>query len=392
MLLLWHRKHITHLSISVFKSRVSKYGVINVKVSRVGDQIQILVFGFSICLPLLVMVMGMSDNQPTSENRVLADFPKVNSMPIEDVPQKIDDWYNDHFGFREQLVKLHAQFYVDALKTTETENVIVGQDDWLFLKGTRSSAAGINFKAWADHLKAKQEWLKLQGIEYLFVVSPNKATIYAEFLPANLPLLNPTPIEQFLTQMKGTEVRSIDLREPLRSAKSKGIVYHKNNTHWNDFGSYVVYREICSQVKLSMASSPYEIADFTIQQIEHQGDLPPLIGLEQSALTEDWTLKSTRRAERVKTSNPLFPEEIQPRFFETTQPGQKLLVIHDSFFNDRSGKTGVNSLLAEHFRQSLFLRNSVISLTQLKEIVKDQKPNLVIEEIVERNLKLGPPD
>src|SRR5471032_1208221 len=77
-------------------------------------------------------------------------------------------------------------------------------------------------EAWRDLLQGRHDWLAQRGIRYLFVIPPDKHTIYPEHLPDWLVTAARPPqrLDQFIQYMKAhSDVPVLDLRQTLLDAK-----------------------------------------------------------------------------------------------------------------------------------------------------------------------------
>ena len=137
---------------------------------------------------------------------------------------------------------------------------------------------------WADVLQGRQNWLASHGIRYLFVIPPNKVSIYPEYLPDTIVQgEGPTRLDQLVAYLKeNTRVEFLDLRPPFRDAKSRGVLFYPNNTHWNDLGGIIAYQHICHRLQHWFPEiQPLSIDDFATKSQLHVGDLGYMIGLPQ---------------------------------------------------------------------------------------------------------------
>jgi alginate O-acetyltransferase complex protein AlgJ len=264
---------------------------------RVFDFLLILTFILSLYLPLL-----MTNNRDISiiEKRKLTKFPQVKwnhkiAIPIT-FPSQFEAFFNDHFGFRDHLAQLYY-LYSFMLKSTSNPNVLIGQEGWLFYVKTADGNSLEDFRGndsllpeelwqWRAVLEAKYAWLKQSGVEYFFVIAPDKHSIYAEYFPARIRKVGKySRLDQLLEYMKDSKVPIIDLRPPLLQAKNKELVYYKTDTHWNDFGVAVAQYTILQYfTKFNFAFHPikFDVADFGL--VQYSGDLAQMLNLS-SALT-----------------------------------------------------------------------------------------------------------
>ena len=145
----------------------------------------------------------------------------------------------NNFGFKENLIKAHGFLKVKIMNVSSSSQVILGKNDWLFYAGDNSTDNYLNIrpfseselKNWADVLQSRQKWLEQRGIKYLFVVAPDKQTIYGEMLPEKYtPVSNISRLDQLLDYLrKNTNVEVVDLRPILKQNKNlTKRLYHKS--------------------------------------------------------------------------------------------------------------------------------------------------------------------
>ena len=108
-----------------------------------------------------------------------------------------------------------------------------GRDGWMFLGSVKPGYQhyGDPFGDWLNinrftqkelerfgtKIQATQDWLKQRGIAYLYVIVPNKHTIYPDKLPEYLSKQFPkSATDQVADYLRThTEVNFVDLRAPL---------------------------------------------------------------------------------------------------------------------------------------------------------------------------------
>jgi hypothetical protein len=217
-------------------------------------------------------------------------------------------------------------------------------------------------------------------------VAPEKSSLYAELLPPALqPVGGQTRADQLLAWMRAhSTVEIVDLREALRAAKAVDRIYHRTDTHWNDLGAFAAYRSLAEWMQGPFPMvRPLDAGEFDRQVwTTPGGDLAGMLALMPR-------LSEARIALVPKTPSPLVardPTAIMKR--RTYLPHQEpkvfacpsgeiasAVVVHDSFV------LPVQPFLARHFRRSTFL-HAVFA----PEVIAAERPELVIEEMVERVL------
>ena len=162
------------------------------------------------------------------------------------------------------------------------------------------------------------------------ILVPDKSTVYPEHLPPSVTRVHPqSRLEQLLEYLsKHSDVPVVDLRRAMLAAKRQRSVYYRTDTHWNGWGEYVAYREIMEA------------------PARHFPELGP----------------------RPQSS---FRPEIRPA----------------EFSGDMAGMAGLQPLLSEHFRRAVYVR----SLKFSQQVLDQEKPDIVVHQMVERSLMDGPP-
>jgi alginate O-acetyltransferase complex protein AlgJ len=372
----------------------------NSLVYRIKDIILISVFVAAVWLPLIGSFFGWGISQDLGEKRVLARLPALGTDPIDAIPEKFEAFYNDHFGFRNRFIRGHNYLRYKLFKGTSYGKVLMGKGDWLFLTKAgimadylgQSPLTPEELAGWKEALEQRQTWLAERDIRYLFVVAPNKAMIYPEMLPDHIYRnKGRTRMDQLVEYLhENSAVEILDLRDALRQVKTTGSVYYARDSHWNERGAFIVYREICNRLARWFPDiRPWSMEDFTITIKNRVGDLGTMLGLgeELTQQCEVFMPRKKRESHRVDVTLPdehQWPEHIvrnQVVAMESQSAKHRLVFFHDSFGNHG----GLQEYLGEHFSRITFVpidfENDCLEL-----MVELEHPDVVIQELVERKL------
>ena len=290
-------------------------------------------------------------------------------------------------------MRWQARFRVQVLRSSPTPDVILGKDGWLFY-GTDGAAEDysgsrpfteIELEAWRDTLQHTQDWLQQQGIDYVFAVAPDKHVVYPEFMPDGVNEgLSHSRVEQLLDHLRAhSTVRVADLRPPVLSARDAGRLFHVTDTHWNDLGAFVAYRQVIEQLG-NPGGPPATFDDFDRQQVMRPGlDLARMLGLKSVLEEEDLRLepRTPRRArviEPARASRALMDARVV-----TEQPGTRPRAV---IFRDSFGSAMI-PFLSEHFSRAVYVWQNEFD----PALVLAERPQVVIQEWVGRHLYVHAP-
>lgn len=353
----------------------------------------ILFFVALLGAPLIISVLSTDSRLSEAEKRLLAESPRYprNSHELTVYPRLLEEYYNDHFGFREGFVQWFGYIRF-RLGISPSDKVIIGKNGWLFYAGKDAGSVEDyrnidlltpgELETWRDTLETKHAWLKERGIAYIFVVAPEKHTIYPEYMPSRLCKAGTVSrLDQFVVSIRATTaIPVLDLRPALLGAKQYGKVYHQTDTHWNALGAYVAHREIvnCLRNVIPDIAGPCEGLDF-VWKDGFSGDLAALMALHNT-LTENKPVPARPRRRILRKASPEegFPSDT--RVAACSGAKKTLLMFMDSF------GYGVADYLSDYFGQATYIKIAP-DLTSLQEYVERVRPDVVIEETVERRLK-----
>jgi hypothetical protein len=274
--------------------------------------------------------------------------------------------------------------------------VILGKNGWLFYT-PRPVAPGQplerpfeaqDLARWQDIVQARHDWLAARNIPYLLVIAPDKQTIYPEMLPAGLarrPAVS--RLDQLLQHLRAnTDIAVLDLRGRLLDAKKEDRLYARTDSHWNDRGAFVAYRQIVQAVALWFAEmKPLPRSAFVpVAQDIPGGDLASMLMLSDRMHEEKLSLQPRLpgRAQRI-VENVVMEEKyrlrhIKPMVLAGGNPsGPRALVFLDSFGDM------LIPYLSEHFARVVYAPADVLDTA----LVEREKPDVVIQEMVERKLR-----
>ncbi len=174
-----------------------------------------------------------------------------------DLQSQAEDWFNDRIGFRGHAVRTDNQIGLSLFREASSnavDHVILGKRMMLYTDIYVTTYDGIDafldedLRAAAAGLRRLQDELAKRGTAFIFLVSPNKAVIYPEYLPEGFvhpPEQRPkTAYERMLPLLRSKEVHVVDGHALLleEKARSPYPLFPPGGVHWNRYAASVVLR------------------------------------------------------------------------------------------------------------------------------------------------------
>lgn len=198
---------------------------------------------------------------------------------------RIERSFDRRFLLREPFRASRAWVDYYLVESSTVPEVYVGRSGWLYYRDelddyrkAACSQAG-EMEAMALRLQEVERIVVASGRNFVFMVAPNKSTIYPEHVGLSqsvmcsksrydllLEALQKHPLDNF--------VRLDDL---LMTAKDEKQVYFKMDTHWNDEGVLIVVRALLRHIQPQGHGKILSNAQVTSQR--WRGDLTYMLGL-----------------------------------------------------------------------------------------------------------------
>jgi alginate O-acetyltransferase complex protein AlgJ len=383
------------------------------KISSFEAFLLTFLFALAITLPGIKLIFcGEADTSslegrlpnplPASPLRKLSRWRKPKTIQaLEEYPGQFENYYNDHFGFRSALLHLGSLIKVKFPMISPNRDVAIGKDGWLFLKDggvlhEPPVLAESDLRCWTLGLEHKQEWLARHGSQFLYVVAPNKESVYPEFLPQNDSRLRGRRQVDQLSQYASLRpnVHFLSLRESLIDAKGGERLYYRQDTHWNSWGAFIGYQAIVNRLGQWFPDlKARNRSEFPIVMEKKKGDLARMMGLPDFSSESEPALGAAFPPAAVTTE--FWPngikqtKAVRPYTIEmpNASSGLRAVVLRDSF------GTALLPYLSGHFsRITVIWQVDQKFEDQVADIVRKEKPDVLIEEHLERVLPERPPD
>lgn len=155
-----------------------------------------------------------------------------------------EDYNNDHWAYKEILVRLNNQFYYKAFNQIRVNGFVIGKDNYVFSESYIFSAFGDDLikeeKVITQLQKAKlvQDSLKKKGIDLLLVYAPGKGSFCKEFIENKYKHnFQNTNLNLFISNSKRLGLNYLDLNKYFEKLKSISphALFPKYGHHWSNY-------------------------------------------------------------------------------------------------------------------------------------------------------------
>ena len=356
---------------------------------------RILAASFVLALPALALVDPLGGVSTVWENRAPVRWPQLS--PVVGFPTRFEQAFADRFHSRSALLLFQHAVVAGLFRTSPAPNVLMGREGWLYWLGEDGRSLDRNFRgtlgvqdaelaAVASELKRRRDFLAARGIPYLVTIVPEKFTIYPEYLPRWVtPASTPTPLARLEALLAADgSVHYVDLVRPLRGAKSSTLLYYRTDSHWNLFGATVGYERIMRALQGALPDGRLQAIAAPVQPVYvpgvdwYWGDLARMVGVPYFYREPDYApLAKVRDDPGHCAQRDASVTDPDLEIYHCARPEQpKAVVYRDSM------AISLIPLLSENFRSVVYVSNHRLDPV----LIERERPDVVIEEMVERGL------
>lgn len=374
--------------------------------NRLVELAIICIFVSALSVPLLTWLVQKDVFYSEVEKRELHPFPVITGLDsVAGFTRAFDSYFQDHFGLREWLIHRYQREVSKRFGISGVPYVVEGRDGWLYFSSERvldDFKGKLRFSEddtqlfWRK-LRQKEAWFKERGAAYIFLVAPNKQSIYPQYLPQHyLELQQPGRLDQLLAARPDSDGKVfLDVRSRLRQNKTRIRLYDKSDTHWNYQGAYLAYQTLMERIQLLFPDIQVPGSfRFEPEWGEYVGgDLALMLGrrhsvVEKRPIVETRGFAGVEKELGAQLTALLTLAQLKPFYSENRARKLRVLVLHDSFFNH------LKPFMGESFGEVLYIWQYYDKFTleffnsnnHLADLMDIYQPDLVIEETVERFL------
>ena len=268
------------------------------------------------------------------EGRTAAPAPSV-PRSLDDLatlPKETDDYLDDRFGLREQMVRWYSNL-TKRLLGEGNQQVLVGRHDRMFYLGDVSvqQSAGLvrrdaRVAETIGFLIKMRDLLTERGIRLVVASPPNAATIYQDDLPRWARSNGrTTEYDLFVADLAARGIKAIDLRPIVWAARNRAPAYFLYDTHWTPRAAIAGFNGVVEADGHPEWRVDADAALAPLTQ-RHGGDLARMLGVSDD-VAEPYQEAALPPMSKVELPAQPFPSYVATR----DKPGETIMIIGELF-------------------------------------------------------------
>jgi hypothetical protein len=192
-----------------------------------------------------------------------------------------------------------------------------------------------------------------------------------------------------MAKLRSAGVDILDVRSVLSEAKHLSPVYYQTDSHWNDLGAFTAFGALARSIEKTFPQWEVEsVDDFCFSERSVAGgDLARFLGLQDQmrGRIQEMSPLQKRKAQFYREGSDEHGRDIhfEEKMVSSCATGEipRAVVFRDSF------GSALMPFLGEHFGRAVYVWSNRFDY----QLIDQERPALVIVEMVERSLRWDPP-
>ncbi|BDS11897.1 alginate O-acetyltransferase AlgX-related protein [Aureispira anguillae] len=239
-----------------------------------------------------------------------------------------EKYIKTHFGFCNWAIRAEHQLAYWAYGMSRVNGLIMGKENYLYEISYINTRNGQDYlgddrlSELAEKAKAVQDTMRAMGKAFFFVVAPNKADYYAEYLPDQYARPQgdlKTNYTTFKDQLKQYGINHIDINNWFLSMKDTTSIplYGPMGIHYTTYGAGITAQRIFGEIERQLGK---DIPDFYWEHIDWDTNLRG---------SDDDLEKALNLALKIPTEALAYPRIL---INKENKYKPRIITIGDSFF------------------------------------------------------------
>ena len=354
-------------------------------------------------MPLLA-VLSLTEVEALSNEEFIKVIEKRFPTHISDIAEaenkilEFEYFFNDLMPFRKFFITTYSNALHFINVPLFPDNVTYGKNGYMYLAWSEDYHRGLinsNMDHIADavnNVKTLEDYLSSRNIDFAFVLMPDKASIYPEYLPdwyTETGIKSPNEfIMDYALSNEGFDC-FVNLNQMYTEKKNTygDYLYHKTDTHYSYLGAYYSYIETMENINsddLNIAEILL-LKDYSIIPQANGYDLKGMAALEKEV--DDFKVILTYENATIDTSYVKYQvegSEYEEYYNENALNSETVLYIGDSFMGYQK-PFYINTYTKSYFLHMDKQVGSMRDFDIIVETIDKTNPDVVVFETVERS-------
>ncbi|MBQ9627110.1 MAG: hypothetical protein IJR40_08040 [Treponema sp.] len=344
-----------------------------------------------LALSLPILKFNRSGSISERENRTLAAKPNLfkENRFNKNFFSECDAYFTDRFGGRNILISINNAINKTLHAVVANDLAIKGKDGWLYYINANdgnnlSDFLKTNLMSKEDLLDFKRRtneaiaWCEANGIKCIFLICPNKHSIY----PENYIFARPegvTRADQITKVFDELDAPYFFTRDYLISKKSEYNfpLYYETDTHWNPHAAYLVSQLMREKIQNYFPNINFPQIEYE-RKIDYSmtmGDILPMLKIKEAKSTQVTLSPARQKIDNFYTYIKYEGRNgVHTKSADSTLP--RALIFRDSFFS------ALEPFVSPFFSEAEYHWRQFSEAD--KDYVLQYKPDIIIFEAVER--------
>ena len=337
-----------------------------------------IIFLFVLFIPFIANIF--CSNVEILDNRPLYKKPTKLSLNYS---KDFELYYNDHIIWRKWFIRKYKS--INKRVSTKLNNFINGKNGWMFYNSlylyfgeSRYNKTQLEFllKIFND----VQTYYDKKEIKYIAFIASNKENIYPEFMEDKFiknRVSNYSKNDVAVEFLKNNGINFFSIKDELLRSKNiyNNLLYYKKDTHWNDIGAFIGYIQLLKELR-KIDKTIVEDIVLNKNMIKENGVFSPDMDLMTKEIMYKIDYKPNIITKNIFNSNN---GKILEYYTENAKYDKTILCFRDSFMGS------IIPYMVKDFKRTIFLLERVKSIDELEKLIIKYKPDIVIDEAVERS-------
>ena len=194
---------------------------------------------------------------------------KIDNRKLASRSDGMTKYVEDRIGFRDQFISGYTLLHDRLFHLMVHPSYEYGEEGYVFFKYKRNSCDTAYMEAFAQSIKAMQDYCESRDVPFLFCMDPEKAAVYTDYL-ADGYTYSRSGTDYLLKRLNELGVNFIDntalLKEKSKTEQVFNVKYDAG--HWNDLGAFYGTNAILEAMNRFFPSvAPNAKEDFAISTV-----------------------------------------------------------------------------------------------------------------------------